>query len=187
MPAEARPQFETNRQTKLTAALKDALGGNCRTVMVANLWPEAAHLEECVSTLRFASRVRARARAISFGCDSFSARGRALKSGLPRRINKAHPNPLSFPQKQNATNPPQVRSLVTEAVVNESADPGLLVKRYERQIRELKQELAMRDMLRCAQLTQMAGSCICAFGCGAALAWLCIDKNCKAHLRSIDS
>ena len=47
-----------HRQSKLTAALKDALGGNCRTVMVANLWPEAAHLEECVSTLRFASRVR---------------------------------------------------------------------------------------------------------------------------------
>lgn len=46
-----------HRQTKLTAALKDSLGGNCRTVMVANLWPEAAHLEECASTLRFASRV----------------------------------------------------------------------------------------------------------------------------------
>jgi kinesin family protein 6/9 len=33
-------------------------------------------------------------------------------------------------------------------VVNESSDPVLLVRRYERQIRELKQELAMRDMLR---------------------------------------
>jgi len=42
-----------------------------------------------------------------------------------------------------------VRSLVSEAVVNESSDPGLLIKRYERQIKELKQELAMRDMLRC--------------------------------------
>ncbi|GBF92163.1 kinesin [Raphidocelis subcapitata] len=84
------------RQTKLTAALKDALGGNCVTVMVANLWPEAVHLEECVSTLRFASRVR---------------------------------------------------SLETDASVNESADPALLLRRYERQVRELKQELAMRDML----------------------------------------
>lgn len=43
----------------------------------------------------------------------------------------------------------QVRTLVTEATVNESSDPGLLLRRYERQIRELKQELAMRDMLRC--------------------------------------
>ena len=42
----------------------------------------------------------------------------------------------------------QVRTLVTEAVVNESGDPELLLKRAERQIKELKQELAMRDMLR---------------------------------------
>lgn len=49
----------TCRQTKLTAVLKDALGGNCATVMVANLWPEAAYVESSVSTLRFASRVRA--------------------------------------------------------------------------------------------------------------------------------
>ena len=27
-------------------------------VMIANVWPEASHLEETVSTLRFASRVR---------------------------------------------------------------------------------------------------------------------------------
>lgn len=47
---------------------------------------------------------------------------------------------------------PQVRSLTTDAVVNESADPGLLLKRYERQIKELKQELAMRDALRCGPL-----------------------------------
>lgn len=28
------------RQTKLTAVLRDALGGNCKTVMVANVWGE---------------------------------------------------------------------------------------------------------------------------------------------------
>lgn len=52
MPAGA------HRQSKLTAALRDAIGGNANTVMIANLWPEEAHLEECVSTLRFAARVR---------------------------------------------------------------------------------------------------------------------------------
>lgn len=83
----------------MTAALRDALGGNCKTVMIANLWPEAVHLEESASTLRFASRVRC---------------------------------------------------LETSAVVNESSDPGLALARAERQIKELKQELAMRDMLRWA-------------------------------------
>lgn len=64
--------------------------------MIAALWPEEAHLEECVSTLRFASRV----------C-----------------------------------------CLQTEASVNESGDPLLALRRAERQVRELRQELAMRDML----------------------------------------
>lgn len=64
--------------------------------MIANLWPEEAHLEECVSTLRFASRVRC---------------------------------------------------LQTDAQVNESGDPQLALKKAERVIRELRQELAMRDML----------------------------------------
>jgi hypothetical protein len=64
--------------------------------MVANLWPEEAHLEECVSTLRFAARVR---------------------------------------------------YLQTDPAVNESADPLLALAKAERQLRELRQELAMRDML----------------------------------------
>ncbi|KXZ54349.1 hypothetical protein GPECTOR_5g430 [Gonium pectorale] len=84
------------RQTKLTAVLRDALGGNCKTVMVANIWGEPSHTEETLSTLRFASRVR---------------------------------------------------TLTTDLAVNESTDPALLLRRYERQIKELKAELAMRDTL----------------------------------------
>jgi kinesin family protein 6/9 len=45
------------RQSKLTNILKDSIGGNCKTVMVANIWPESKHLEETISTLKFASRM----------------------------------------------------------------------------------------------------------------------------------
>ena len=38
-----------------------------------------------------------------------------------------------------------MRTLTTNAVVNESKDPHVLIRKYERQIAELKQELAMRD------------------------------------------
>ena len=88
--------FVPFRQSKLTSVLKDALGGNCKTVMIGNIWPEDRHLEETISTLRFASRVR---------------------------------------------------QLTTNAVVNERRDPEFLVKKYERQVANLKQELAMRDAL----------------------------------------
>jgi kinesin family protein 6/9 len=45
------------RQAKLTNMLRDSIGGNCKTVMVANIWPEAQHLEELTSTLKFATRM----------------------------------------------------------------------------------------------------------------------------------
>jgi hypothetical protein len=45
----------------------------------------------------------------------------------------------------------RVRTLTTDLAVNESNDPGLLLRRYERQIKELKAELAMRDTLRCGR------------------------------------
>ncbi|XP_029979712.1 kinesin-like protein KIF9 [Sphaeramia orbicularis] len=46
------------RQSKLTYTLKDSLGGNCNTVLVANIYGDAAHIDETLSTLRFASRMK---------------------------------------------------------------------------------------------------------------------------------
>ncbi|NWV78602.1 KIF9 protein, partial [Dasyornis broadbenti] len=45
------------RQSKLTHVLKDSLGGNCNTVLVTNVCGEAAHVEETLSSLRFATRM----------------------------------------------------------------------------------------------------------------------------------
>ncbi|XP_072269140.1 kinesin-like protein KIF9 isoform X2 [Pyxicephalus adspersus] len=45
-------------QSKLTHALKDSLGGNCNTVLVANVYGEVAQIDETLSTLRFASRMK---------------------------------------------------------------------------------------------------------------------------------
>ena len=84
------------RQSKLTNILKDSIGGNCKTVFIGNIWPEITHLEETISTLKFASRIR---------------------------------------------------KVVNEASVNVRLDPTILLKKYEREIRDLKQELAMHDTL----------------------------------------
>ncbi|XP_049655234.1 kinesin-like protein KIF9 isoform X2 [Accipiter gentilis] len=46
------------RQSKLTHVLKDSLGGNCNTVLVANICGEAVHVEETLSSLRFATRMK---------------------------------------------------------------------------------------------------------------------------------
>mmetsp|Transcript_14032 Transcript_14032/g.14066 ORF Transcript_14032/g.14066 Transcript_14032/m.14066 type:complete len:623 (+) Transcript_14032:287-2155(+) len=84
------------RQSKLTYMLKDSIGGNSKTLMVANIWPEPSHMEETISTLRFATRMM--------------------------RVSN-------------------------EATINVELDPAQLIERYKREIRDLKQELAMHDTL----------------------------------------
>uniref|UniRef100_A0A3Q3F715 Kinesin-like protein n=1 Tax=Labrus bergylta TaxID=56723 RepID=A0A3Q3F715_9LABR len=56
--ADRRRDHVPFRQSKLTHALKDSLGGNCNTVLMANIYGEAAQIEETLSTLRFASRMK---------------------------------------------------------------------------------------------------------------------------------
>uniref|UniRef100_H3GYQ9 Kinesin motor domain-containing protein n=1 Tax=Phytophthora ramorum TaxID=164328 RepID=H3GYQ9_PHYRM len=46
------------RQTPLTNLLKDSLGGNCRTLLVACVWPASTHADQSLATLRFAARMR---------------------------------------------------------------------------------------------------------------------------------
>ena len=85
------------RQSKLTYFLKDSLGGNCKTLMIANVWGEEQHLDETVSTLKFATRMM---------------------------------------------------RVANEATINVHMNPEALIQKYEKEIKELKQELSMHDQLR---------------------------------------
>jgi kinesin family protein 6/9 len=40
----------------MTTILRDSLGGNCKTVMIANMSPDLENEEETLSTARFAQR-----------------------------------------------------------------------------------------------------------------------------------
>ncbi|KAG4087315.1 kinesin-domain-containing protein [Neocallimastix lanati (nom. inval.)] len=84
------------RQSKLTNVLRDALGGNCNTLMIANIWGVKEHIEETISTLRFGTRMMC---------------------------------------------------VANTPVVNVQYDPMALIKKYEREIKELKHELSMHDIL----------------------------------------
>lgn len=46
------------RDSKLTRLLQDSLGGNARTVMVANIGPASYNVEETLTTLRYANRAK---------------------------------------------------------------------------------------------------------------------------------
>ena len=46
------------RDSKLTRLLKDSLGGNCRTVMIANIGPSNLSYEDTHNTLKYANRAK---------------------------------------------------------------------------------------------------------------------------------
>jgi kinesin family protein 15 len=46
------------RDSKLTFILKNSLGGNSRTLIIANISPSLSHLNESISTLEFAKRAK---------------------------------------------------------------------------------------------------------------------------------
>jgi hypothetical protein len=50
--------FVPYRDSKLTRLLKDSLGGNCRTVMIANVNPSETSFEETLNTLKYANRAK---------------------------------------------------------------------------------------------------------------------------------
>ncbi|EEY58222.1 kinesin-like protein [Phytophthora infestans T30-4] len=50
--------FVPYRDSKLTRLLKDSLGGNCRTVMIANVSLAASSVEETLNTLKYANRAK---------------------------------------------------------------------------------------------------------------------------------
>lgn len=53
-----KPDHIPYRDSKLTRLLQDSLGGNTKTVMIANLGPAAYNYDETISTLRFATRAK---------------------------------------------------------------------------------------------------------------------------------
>nr|XP_023688605.1 kinesin-like protein KIF9 isoform X2 [Paramormyrops kingsleyae] len=94
--ADRRREHVPFRQSKLTHALKDCLGGNCNTVLMANIYGEAAQIEETLSTLRFAGRMK--------------------------RVQ-------------------------TEPAINEHVDPVIQVRKLQKEVELLKQELFIHDSL----------------------------------------
>jgi len=53
-----RGTFVSYRDSKLTRLLKDSLGGNARTVMIAAISPSSASFEETLNTLKYANRAK---------------------------------------------------------------------------------------------------------------------------------
>lgn len=79
------------RDSNLTRILKDSLGGNCRTLMVANVSMSSLSYEDTYNTLKYASRAK-KIRSV--------LRQNALKSNLPKEFYVKLVNELTDDKKR---------------------------------------------------------------------------------------
>lgn len=56
--SEGKNRYVHYRDSKLTFLLRDSLGGNSKTVMIANISPSIVNVGETLSTLKFAQRAK---------------------------------------------------------------------------------------------------------------------------------
>ena len=119
------------RNSLMTTMLKDSLGGNCRTVMVANISGDPRQLEESLSTCRFAQRV---------ACIANEVR---LLLSRPARWRRSIPQ-VSLAQLVGGTLQRQSADRViccVQVSINEEVDPELVIQRLNLENRDLKSEI----------------------------------------------
>ncbi|XP_065428668.1 kinesin-like protein KIF14 isoform X5 [Chrysemys picta bellii] len=79
-----RKCFIPYRDSVLTWLLKESLGGNSKTAMIATISPTAAHVEETLSTLRYASQARSIVNVAKVNEDSNAVLIRELKAEIEK-------------------------------------------------------------------------------------------------------
>ncbi|CAL4176991.1 unnamed protein product [Meganyctiphanes norvegica] len=120
--AEGRAKYVNFRDSKLTRLLKDALSGNCRTVMVAHASPAHVHREETRNTLIYADRaknisnkVRRNVADVSFHVSQYQTIITELKDEISRLKEKIDDEntiaPSGLTKEEEAQNTEKLRKL----------------------------------------------------------------------------
>ncbi|TPX58038.1 hypothetical protein SpCBS45565_g08088 [Spizellomyces sp. 'palustris'] len=122
-------KYVNYRDSKLTRLLKDSLGGNCRTVMIANISPGSSNFDETVNTLKYASRARAIktkvTQQVSQKTDTYSVTIQQLQSEiglLKNRLVRAESSITTIQPRNSVSLAPRLR-LIDEPLPKTPATP----------------------------------------------------------------
>ncbi|XP_075767349.1 kinesin-like protein KIF18B isoform X2 [Pelodiscus sinensis] len=135
--AKSRKSHIPYRDSKLTRLLKDSLGGNCRTIMIAAISPSALAYEDTYNTLKYANRAKEiklslKSNVLSLDChiSKYAAICEQLKAEVANLRERLHayernaqdPAP-HVPAPQAQSSPWQVELLRSEAAQEGSPEP----------------------------------------------------------------
>ena len=107
------------RNSILTSVLRDSLGGNALTTMIATISLETRNLQESLATCRFAQ----------------------VRDLIGWHMSSLYL--ISYPIKIVSQRVAQIKN---EAVLNEELDPSLQIARLKREVVMLKEQLQTRDI-----------------------------------------
>ncbi|KAL7704951.1 kinesin K39, partial [Lotmaria passim] len=121
------------RDAKLTFILKDSLGGNSKTFMIATVSPSAMNYEETLSTLRYASRARDIVNVAQVNEDPRARRIRELEEQMANmRLNMAGGDPARIAELEE-----KLALLESEAQKRAADLQALEKERQKNEIRDL--------------------------------------------------
>jgi kinesin family protein 18/19 len=129
------------RESKLTRMLKDSLGGNCRTCMIASVKPHASSFKESLNTLKYAAHamnIKTKVRQVvkvAAAVEKFKAGAVAKRQSAAQR---RAPRSVAAPQREMAL--PVVSPVITRQGVlmqstRRTASPAHASSPYERTYR----------------------------------------------------
>lgn len=139
------------RNSKLTRLLSSSLGGNSKTLLIACISSERAHVDETLSTLRFASRTKKIKNTAKINEDSKDALLRKYRKQIEelRLKLQVHTKNKSDKQPQKQTDLTNVPSNYTEDEAIESLKQQQPISTDEQQKQEilLKQLCLLKDKI----------------------------------------
>ncbi|KAL4240456.1 Kinesin-like protein kif19 [Mactra antiquata] len=140
------------RDSKLTRLLKDALGGNCKTVMIAHISPASIHFEESRNTLVYADRakhiktkVRRNVTDVAYHIAQYTNIIQELREEINRLRHKLNNPSPSAGRRSHIADIQSVQSEVMEAKRN--ADREELNKVKEQLLISFKDQMELRKSL----------------------------------------
>ncbi|XP_043282981.1 kinesin-like protein KIF19 [Venturia canescens] len=139
-------RYVNYRDSKLTRLLKDALSGNCRTVMIAHVSPAANHRDESKNTLIYADRANRITNKVERNIVDVTyhvSQYRDIISDLKNEISRLR-NKMREPDKSQDMNEPEIKKIGNTPKNNKSSDLRSL---REKIVSAFKEQMRLRRKL----------------------------------------
>ncbi|KFB39491.1 AGAP008035-PA-like protein [Anopheles sinensis] len=138
-PKKGANTYIPYRDSVLTWLLRESLGGNSRTVMLATISPASIHVDETLATLRYARQARSIVNRVKVNEDPHDRIIRELRAKIERLqvLQQEHERQRRLSEANQHQQYLQPRKIIIETTVDDGE-----VESLRQQLAEMEQELA---------------------------------------------